>query len=67
MNPKVRSRSFDYVAEPDLLVRDKSRQAHPMRRLFARHVVYYWFAFVRHGVLSNALTAGRNRILPVLR
>jgi hypothetical protein len=34
LDSKVGSRPFDHIAKPDLLVRNKSGQAQPMRRIF---------------------------------
>jgi hypothetical protein len=42
--PKIGGRSLDRIAKPDILVGDKSRQAHPMWRVFA--LVWRVIAFV---------------------
>ena len=42
--PKIGGRSFNYIAQTDLLVVDKSRQAHPVWRVFA--LVYGVIVFV---------------------
>jgi len=62
--PKIGGRSFNRIAKPDLLIDDKSRQAHSARRLFALVWKIVAFACLCHKFTSShSLLTGFGRPL----
>ncbi len=60
LDPDIRRRSLDHVAKPSLLVPNKSRQAHPMRRVLARVWGVITFRYLAHTI--HLFTCAVNRI-----
>ena len=59
LDSKIGSRPFDHIAKPDLLVGDKSGQAHPVRRVFTLVRMGIIFDFLCHDIYLLAFAVNR--------